>query len=199
MSLSYLLLHSGASIDEISSYLDGLSHGHRLHETRQLNGKAQALLYQRAKVSKPLTLDHFVPADRPAGREVIHHGKNSLPLFTTFQKRFCRPAGEEGCLYGYNEGLTRPVIGPGFFVTHSTTDTPRWHDRGAVVIDYFLAPHSPVPAEWPTVRPNSSGLQRFVYYQTRDFMRRVSNQVSVGRAYKNEKEMPAYFVLCRED
>ena len=33
---------------------------------------------------------------------------------------------------------------------------------------------------------------------TRDFMRRVSAHVSIGKAYKDEKPMPAYFALCRE-
>lgn len=199
MSLSYLLSQSGASMEEIGAYLDGLTHGHRLHEVRLLGAKTQTLLYQRARANEPLTLDHFVPSHVPAGQEVIHHGKNSLPVLTTFQKRFCRPANRANQLYGYNEGITRPVVGPGFFVAHPTSDDPRWPERGAVVIDYFLIPDGPFPAGWPKLRPNSQGLQRVVYYQMRDFMRRVSKHVSVGKAYKDENPMSAYFVLCRED
>ena len=39
-------------------------------------------------------------------------GKNSLPLFTRFQKRFIRPTEDDSVLYGYNEGMTRAVVGP---------------------------------------------------------------------------------------
>ena len=56
---------------------------------------------------------------------------------------------------------------------------------------------------WPApaiIKPNSSGLQVLVYHKTRDYMRRVSSHVSIGAAYKGEsdKEMGAYFVLCRD-
>ncbi len=59
-------------------------------------------------------------------------------------------------------------------------------------------PDGPVPDGWPEVIPNSKGLQRFVYYQTRDFMRRVSKHVTIGAAYKVEKKLDHYFVLVRE-
>ena len=49
------------------------------------------------------------------------------------------------------------------------------------------------------MRPNSEGLQRFIYMGTRDFMRRVSEHVSIGAAYKGEKPLDHYFTLCRED
>ena len=52
---------------------------------------------------------------------------------------------------------------------------------------------------WPRVRSNREGLQRLVYYGTRDFMRRVSQHVSIGAAYKGEKPLDHYFTLCRED
>jgi hypothetical protein len=38
----------------------------------------------------------------------------------------------------------------------------------------------------------------FVYNNTRDFMRRVSQHVSIGTAYKGDKALGAWFVLCRE-
>lgn len=198
MSLSYLI-HRGAAMTDIGEYLDGLDHGHRVHEVRTLTMKDQDRLWSLAATSPPLTLEHFVPADVPDGREVIHHGKNSLPAFTTFQKRMCRPAGEDGRLFGYNEGVTRHLIGPGFFVVHPTAGTADWAARGAVVVDYWLTPDGAVDPHWPKVIGNHVGLQRFVYHQTRDFMRGVSAQVSIGRAWKKEKTMPAFFVLCRED
>ena len=47
--------------------------------------------------------------------------------------------------------------------------------------------------------PNSKGLQFLVYHKTRDFMRRVSEHISIGAAYKKEKSLGQFFVLIRED
>ena len=120
----------------------------------------------------------------------MHEGWNTLPLpsgIRTFQKRFCRPDGDNTRLFGYNHGATMGLIGPGFFVAVLTEGNNDWMARGAVVIDYFQTPDGAVAEGWPNVIPNSKGLQRFVYYQTRDFMRRVSSHVTVGAAYKGRK------------
>jgi hypothetical protein len=198
MSLVYLVHRSGTRIDEIAAYLDGLSADHRWHEVQQLARRDQERLYELAGAGPAITLDHFVPAAEPALREVIHDGKNTLPVFQTFQKRFCRPSADGDRLFGYNEGITRPLLGPGFFVAHPTAGNPEWERRGAVVVDYFMVPDGEVAPGWPRVVPNSHGLQVLVYHQTRDFMRRVSAHVSIGAAYKGEKKLGAYFALCRQ-
>ena len=64
-------------------------------------------------------------------------------------------------------------------------------------VPYALS--GPVPDGWPRVRPNSQGLQYFVYHRTRDFMRRVSKTVSIGAAYKVERPLDHYFLLSRRD
>jgi len=69
---------------------------------------------------------------------------------------------------------------------------------GWVVIDYFQVPDGPVAEGWPQVVANDWRLQRFVYHQTRDFMRRVSRHVSIGAAFKRERPLDHYFVLCRK-
>jgi len=199
MSVKYLIHRPAARIGEIADYLDRLSPDHRLHEVRQLDGADQARLYELARESPPITIEHFAPKDRPALREVIHEGKNTLPAFQRFQKRMCRPASGEGRLFGYNEGFTRRFLGPGYFVLHATAGNPDWEQRGAIVVDYFMMPDGEVAPGWPSVVPNSQGLQMLVYQGTRDFMRRVSSHVSVGAAYKGEKQMGAYFTLCRQD
>ena len=53
-----------------------------------------------------LTLDDFVPASHPAMKPVRHYGRNTLPVFKYFEKRFVRaPEGTETeGLWGYNEG-----------------------------------------------------------------------------------------------
>ncbi len=186
---------------ELSAALDAMGHEDRLAALRSLSGSELARLYDRAVESEPITMEHFVPPDRPELSEVIHHGVNSLPLFRRFQKRFCRSTNLLGqrAIYGYNEGLTRPAVGPGYFVLHPTTGVEHWEPRGAVVIDYHLEPDGPLVCTWPEPRPNGDGLGHFVYHRTRDFMRRVSEHVSVGSAYKDEDKMGAYFALCRED
>ena len=54
-------------------------------------------------------------------------------------------------------------------------------------------------APLPDIVPNEARLGRFVYAGMKDYMRRVSEHVSIGRAYKGGKPMNAWFVLCRED
>ena len=76
------------------------------------------------------------------------------------------------------------------------------HGRGADHPELHrddVHPDGPIPSSWPPVKPNSEGLQRFVYAGTRDFMRKVSDHVSIGTAYKGDKALDHYFTLCRED
>lgn len=186
-----------ASLSDIASTLDAMSEEERVAAARSLGRAAQMKLWELAAEAEPLTLDDFVRPDTPEVTEVIHEGRNTLPLFTQFQKRFCRPADARDRLFGYNEGATRGLIGPGYFVAVETASNPEWATLGGVVIDYFRVPQGPVPDAWPTVVPNEQGLQKFVYARTRDFMRRVSRHVSIGRAYKNDKALGAWFVLCR--
>ena len=193
------LIENNAEISDIASFLDGLSAEKRLEETRTLTKKQQEALYQKAQSSPPLTLDDFVPTTQPC-KEVIHHGRNTLPLpaaIKLFEKRFCRPTTRENALFGYNEGITRGLIGPGYFVAKPCTE--QWKELGSVVIDYFEVPEEAVVSTWPKVKANHQGLQVLVYHKTRDFMRRVSTHVSIGAAYKNDKPLGHYFILCRED
>ena len=58
--------------------------------------RAQGRLWDAAAgTAPPVTQADLVPPDLPPLREVIFHGKNSLPAFTLFQKRFCRPPASE--------------------------------------------------------------------------------------------------------
>ena len=158
------------------------------------------MLFEKAAHAPAIDFAHFV-GDARDRQEVIHDGVNTLPVLPAlrrFQKRFCRPTGEHDRLFGYNEGPTRRVIGPGYFVAIPTADKPAWSARGAIVVDYFQTPDGEVVASWPPVVDNHWRLQRFVYQETRDFMRRVSRHVSVGAAFKRERPLDHYFVLCRQ-
>jgi hypothetical protein len=194
------LLRRGAPLARIAEHLDALTHGDRVEALSTTSRSDQRALYQAARDAPPITLDFFVPEGTPPRVAVHHKGRNSLPLpspFRSFEKRFARPEDGSARLFGYNEGITRRVIGPGFFVAIPTAGKPAWEERGAVVIDYFQVPDGPVPEGWPAVKRNSQGLQKLVYNGTRDYMRRVSKDVSIGAAYKGEKALDHYFTLCR--
>jgi len=199
--LTDLIDDERAGIDEIGAYLDGLDGDARWREVAQLGRTRQRALYDKAAHAPAIDMAHFVGEARPR-EEVIHDGVNTLPLPTPwrrFQKRFCRPADSRVArLFGYNEGPTRRVIGPGFFVALSTAERPQWSARGGVVVDYYQVPDGAVAEGWPRVVANDWRLQRFVYDQTRDFMRRVSRHVSIGAAYKRERPLDHYFTLCRQ-
>ncbi len=193
------MIQNKAERSEIADFLDSLSHTKRLEETRTLNRKNQEWLYQQAKNNNPLQLSDFVPTEE-SNVEVIHYGRNTLPLpsmLKLFEKRFCRPQTREDALYGYNEGMTRPLIGPGYFVAKRCP--PEWENLGSIVIDYFEVPDEAVVEGWPKVKRNNQGLQVLVYHQTRDFMRRVSSHVTIGAAYKKDKPLGHYFILCRNE
>jgi len=201
MRLRELIHDPSGSIETVAAYLDDLLPDERLAATRALSRNDQRALYRSAEKAAPISLDFFVPSEVAPRVEVIHDGRNTLPLppsLKLFQKRFCRPDDGSARLFGYNQSPFLGVIGPGFFVAVPTAGREAWQARGAVVIDYFQVPDGPVAAGWPPVVPNTKGLQRFVYNGTRDFMRRVSRHVSIGAAFKGEKALDHYFVLCKQ-
>jgi hypothetical protein len=177
----------------IAAFLDGLTHAGRVEAIRGVGGaRLQRRLWEAAKDAPRVTLADLVPSDAPPLRQVVFHGKNSLPAFTVFEKRFCRPpAGARAgdALWGYNHQSLAWLTGPGYFVVH---DDP----RGAA-IDYREVPPSH-PDDWPPVRPNDQGLSRFVYRDMVDYLRRVSAHVFIGSAHRGGKELGNYFILCRE-
>jgi hypothetical protein len=169
--------------------LDGMGEIQRVAAVTSLRRKQLAALFEAA--SPKLRLVDLVPADVPPLTEVIHEGKNSLPLFTRFQKRCYRPPNNQTELWGYNEQPNKTVTGPGYFVAHHT-------ESGDLVIDYTRLPTDKLP-EWPRILPNSARLSRFIYNGTVDVLRRVSDRVTIGRAYRNGKPMDAWFALVRRD
>lgn len=124
--------------------------------------------------------------------EVVHPGRNSLPVLSSFQKRFCRAPDSEGELAGYNEHPLKAVIGPGYFVVRSHAA------EGELLIDYSTVPAARA-AGWPRIRPNSGARGRLVYGGLEDVVRGVGAGVCVGRASKRGKPMDAWFVLSRAD
>lgn len=201
-TLQSMLASEQTPIAEIAAWLDRASNEQRLEQCFALDRAGQRALFQRAGTAVGFSLEHFVPADVADGRAVHHKGKNTLPLGkknSFFEKRFARPRDGSARLFGYNQAPSRKLIGPGYFVAVYTAQNPSWSARGPIVVDYFQVPDGEVPASWPKVVPNSHGLQWFVYHRTRDFMRRVSEHVSIGAAFKGERALDHYFVLVRQD
>jgi hypothetical protein len=187
-------------LPHLTKVLDELGHPGRLATIRGWEHATQAKLYEALQGYKPVTLDDYVPTDVAPLKEVIHHGKNSLPAFTHFQKRFCKPSAESDRLWGYNQnpGFVMWFAGPGFYVARKDEEHP-----GEVAIDYTQIPPSK-PDAWPSIEPNAKGIgPRAVYGNMVDVMRGLSKHVSIGRAQRvrhgKREWMDAWFVLCRED
>jgi hypothetical protein len=202
MDLSVLL--DPLDLPRLTQVLDELGHLGRLDTVRGWDGGTMAKLYEAIKGYQPLTLDYFVPPELAPLTEVIHHGKNSLPAFTHFQKRFCKPEGDvKDRLWGYNHNpaFVTWFAGAGYYVAHD------W-EPGEIVVDYTQVPPAK-PASWPdSVEKNERGLgPRAVYGNMVDIMRGLSKNVSIGRARRckvagkpeSSEWMDAWFVLCRED
>ena len=194
-SLKSLLSHA-SDLSAVASHLDGLAAAQRLAETRELGLGAQRRLYELAAGWKAITLEDLVADDVPAMQEIVHHGRNTLPAFNNFAKVFVRPDEDgqgEPELWGYNRNsqFLETVVGPGYFVCHAHSAP------GELLVNYLRVPPR-APAHWPAILPNSARLSRFVYNGTQDVLRGVSEHVTIGRATKAGKDLPAFFVLCRE-
>lgn len=167
----------------------------RVAAIRHFSPKIQRRLFDAA-AGQRVTLAEIVPPGKEALTEVIHEGQNTLPAFRAFQKRFCRPSPantpeDREVLWGYNHQTFSGVTGPGYYVAYDDKET------GEVVVDYRELPPEH-PENWPVIIDNKAKLGRFVYYGMVDRLRRVSEHVTIGRAYK-AKPMSAWFVLVRQD
>src|SRR5437870_3838662 len=95
-----VLIGAGADPSALAAYLDGLDAEERIREVQSLSGALQKLLYERCEKAPPLTLEDMVPASQASGKTTIFAGRNSMPMFRLFEKRFTRTAG--GSIVGYN-------------------------------------------------------------------------------------------------
>ncbi len=170
------------SLAPITEALDALDHDARVNWMRGLGRSQLRRLFDLAEQGGPLTVDWYAGEE---GEVVIHEGQNSLPAFTTFQKRFVR---FEGRVQGYNHQTLQPLTGPGHFTVR--------HDGQNVVIDYNLVPPTK-PEVFPPLVPNEKGFSRLVYGFMIDRMRRVSRDCTIGAAEKGGKRMGAWFMLTR--
>jgi hypothetical protein len=189
-ALKALIDEVSPSPRRISDFLDGLSNEERVLAARSLGRSHQRRLWTLVDRFADLDLDYFVPRGTPALTPVRHYGRNSLPAFQLFEKRFYRTA--DGTIAGANFQSISPFTGPGYYVARFVAD------RHEVAVDYNLVPNEK-PDGWPEIRRNEAGVSRFIYGFMIDTMRRVSSHVSIGSAARHGKDMGSWFMLCRED
>lgn len=194
--LQELLSSARVDMAAVAGYLDEIPSPRRVDECRSLGRAHQRRLFDAAEGFRAMSFADLVPDDVGVGEEVPHHGRNTLPAFTHFAKVFTRPEEGEapGELWGYNRNPTaalETVIGPGYYVAYEH------HVPGEMLVDYLRIPPRGLP-HWPRVIGNDERLSRFVYHQTQDVLRGVTSHVSIGRASKHGKWMPAWFILCRD-
>ena len=194
MSLKELL--SGASPDPqaVAACLDAMGLDEQVAACRGLSVREVHKVWSMAESGPTIDLDFIVPADTPEGQPVIHFGVNTLPASRNFEKRFVRAPGRDDQLWGYNHQPLAFLTGPGYFVV----GPPGTDGEDALFIDYRSVPDGLV-AGWPPVRDNNGLIGRLVYGGMKDTMRRVSERVSVGRAYLGAKDRKASFILVRGD
>lgn len=190
-----LLTAEQIDLDALEAALDGAKHAQRVDAIREFTPKIQQRLYEACE-GREVRIEQIVPEERGPLEEVIHEGQNTLPAFRKFQKRFCRPSPDQAqsdrtVIWGYNHQAMSPFTGPGYFVAYEDQNS------GEVYIDYRELP-SERPDDWPSIKSNKARLGRFVYHGMVDKLRRVSEHVTIGRAYKG-KPMDAWFALCRCD
>jgi len=191
------LLDAGAiQPAEVAKFLDGLSHPERVAAIRAVGRGAQRRLYEAVDGYAEVGLVDLVSPRVGTLETVRHFGKNTLPAFSHFEKRFCRgtdvdPERPEE-LYGFNFQSLSALTGPGYFVAVAD------ENRREVCVDYRRLPIAH-PDDWPEIQPNERGLSRFVYGFMVDTLRRVSEHVTIGSAARKGKDLGSWFLLARED
>jgi hypothetical protein len=193
----FLALVRASTIDvaQISRLLDGLSHEDRVSAIRSTRAGDQPRLYAASDGFAPVRLTELVSPRVSDLATVRHYGKNSLAVFTEFEKRFSRPPMQDPEapkeLIGFNFQTMAPVTGPGYFTAVDD------EERGEVLIDYRRIPDER-PVDWPELRGNTGVISRFVYGFMVDTLRRVSQHVTIGSAARKGKDTGNWFMLCRE-
>lgn len=182
------LLQNKASAKEIEGFLDALSPSGRLEQVLSITGAGVGRLYHAVADAPPITLEEFIPQSTQG--TLIYEGRNSLPMFTRFQKRFAR--GPSGEIVGYNHQTMSFFTGPGYFVVKPPSGQGE-HGK-ELLFDYTERP-SFIPEGWPPFKSNESGFSRLVYRNMKDYCRRVARGVIVGKAYELDVDRKAYFSL----
>jgi hypothetical protein len=180
------LVEKGAPLADISAHLDALAPHDRVGQVRVMGHRDQEKLWQIAKGGAPIELASFVDSTE---QTVIYEGKNTLPAFSFFQKRFWRPAAGDIVGYNHNGSLVSALSGPGYFLTVGADD-------GEILFDYTRDVGLQPPG-WPQFKPNTALPGRLVFGGMKDYCRYVAKGTVIGAAFKTGKAMNQYFMLTR--
>jgi hypothetical protein len=181
VTLSELLDRPASTGEDVAAHARGLAGARRLEECLSLSPARQKRLWDLARGVPPE--DGLLAS---SGAEVFV-GRNSLRLFSHFEKWFAR---QDGRIVGCNRHSLSRVIGPGYFTV--TDDGP-----GRLAFDYGSVP-AQAPQGWAPVAPNSGALARPVYGDLLDRVAWISPDVLIGAAFRAGKAMHSYFVLVRK-
>ena len=168
----------------LASELDRLDEAQRIAACVELTADWQRRLWQLAS-NRPAEDGVLVPRDGD-GESERFAGRNSLRVFSRFEKRFFRQGSR---IFGFNQHALRPLIGPGYFAV-------RERPGGGLRFDYRELP-SGSPGGWPAVSSNASARSRSVYRDLVDEVVWVSRDVMVGAAFRHGEALNSYFVLAR--
>ncbi len=189
--LTELLRDPSIELARVTEHLESQNHPERVEQVVALKRKDQEKLWAIAEKSKPLSLSYVLPDSAEPLQYFPFEGKNSLPLFTRFQKVFYRDS--KGNICGYNNSPVGWLVGPGYYVCGMNPKAPEYE----IQVDYTRLPEEHPPG-WPRIKSNDIFPTRFVYGGTKDNLRWVSKDVVIGRAFRmGEDPMPNWFVLCR--
>jgi hypothetical protein len=180
------LVQKSAPLDDITKHLDALDLRRRIDEVREVGGALQAKLWEIARGKGAIDIAAFVEG---TAKTNIYEGKNSLPLFTHFQKRFHRADSGEIAGYNHNDALLTLFVGPGYFTVEPA-------DNGELLFDYTRIPIKR-PPEWPAIHENKGLIAGIVYGRMQDYVRFVSKSTVIGAAFIGKKSRNSYFLLTR--
>ena len=169
-------------LEPLASALDGVPHEARVNFVRGLGWGQLTAMWDHAKATELKVTDLLVN-----DAVTICEGKNALPVFCWFQKRFAR-VGDEIAGYNHNSAFVSWWIGPGHFRAYDAPD-----QTGEVWIDYRTLPKERHP-DFPELVTNDRGLfPRATYGAMVDKVRRVSRTVVIGDSFVGERqEKPKY-------
>ena len=180
MTLAEMLGPGAVTRADIAAHLDRLEARMRIAECVVLSKEQQKRIWNISS-TEPGETQELVDA----GGTAVFAGRNSLLLFSRFEKRFAQRAG---AVIGYNQHGLSWLTGPGYFTVAVSPS--------GFLFDYREVP-TEAPAGWPGVSPNTQGFARSVYGGLLDDVVWVARDVLVGSARRGDVPLDSYFVLAR--
>jgi hypothetical protein len=191
----HTFLEPKIDLPRVAELLDGLGHEGRVHSTSTWSAHHKSAIFEAAKGFRPIDLEFLVPGSVGRCEEVVHEGYNSMALFSRLEKRFANIASAGAPeIVGFNEQTWRAFTGPGYF----SVSLGEAEHEGELVIDYRKIPREK-PASWPALRPNTGILGSVVFGGMIDYLRGISQHVSIGAATKDGVSRKVWFALVRQD